>query len=51
MALYNLDCKNLFIVYKSKTEVLFVYNISFNLSKKAKVKYKPKDKPTVTKEI
>ena len=38
-------------VYKSKTELRLVYTKSFNLNTKAMVKYNPKDKPTVTKEM
>ncbi len=40
-----------FYHYKSKTELRFVYIISFKRNTKAKVKYNAKDKPTVTKEM
>ncbi len=40
---------NRFIDYKSKTEVRFVYMISFIRIQKAKNKYKAKPNPTVTK--
>ena len=37
------------IFYKSKTELLFVYTMSFNFNTNAIVKYKPNDKPNVKK--
>lgn len=37
--------------YKSKTELLLVFIISFNFKRNAKVRYNPNPKPTVIKDM
>ena len=49
MILYNPFFMDLF--YKSKTEVLFARIKSFKRIQKARVKYTPKPRPAVTKEM